>query len=65
MPPTLKYTPTDRPVSPHWFRHSHASHALARGANPKAVQAQLGHSSLAVTSTYAHASESSADSLSI
>lgn len=52
-----------RPVSAHWFRHSHASHALERGANPAAVQEQLGHSSLATTTRYAHASNSSADYL--
>ena len=50
-------------VSAHWFRHSHASHALERGANPAAVQEQLGHSSLATTTKYAHASNSSADYL--
>ena len=48
-----------RPVSAHWFRHSHASHALERGANPAAVQEQLGHASLATTTRYAHASNSS------
>lgn len=42
-------------VSPHWFRHSHASHALDRGANIALVQQTLGHSSLAVTSRYTHA----------
>lgn len=47
-------------VSAHWFRHSHA---LERGANPAAVQEQLGHSSLATTTRYAHASNSSADYL--
>lgn len=50
-------------VSAHWFRHSHASHALERGANPAAVQEQLGHSSLATTTRYAHAVNSSADFL--
>ena len=48
-----------RPVSAHWFRHSHASHALERGANPAAVQEQLGHASLTTTTRYAHASNSS------
>jgi integrase/recombinase XerD len=45
----------DRPVSPHWFRHGHASHALDRGAPIHLVQAQLGHRSLATTSAYSHA----------
>jgi integrase/recombinase XerD len=42
-------------VSPHWFRHSHASHALERGASVALVRDTLGHSSLQVTSRYTHA----------
>lgn len=42
-------------VSPHWFRHSHASHALERGASVVLVRDTLGHSSLQVTSRYTHA----------
>ena len=42
-------------VSPHWFRHSHASHSLDRGASVAIVRDTLGHSSLAVTSRYTHA----------
>lgn len=42
-------------VSPHWFRHSHASHALDRGASVVLVRDTLGHSSLQVTSRYTHA----------
>ena len=54
-------------VSPHWFRHSHASHALDRGASVVLVRDTLGHSSLAVTSRYTHAkpNESSALHLAI
>jgi len=44
----------DKRVSPHWLRHSHASHALDRGAPPHEVQATLGHSSLATTTKYLH-----------
>lgn len=49
-------------VSPHWLRHSHASHALDRGATVVLVRDTLGHSSLAITSRYTHAkpNESSA-----
>lgn len=49
-------------VSAHWLRHSHASHALDRGANIALVRDTLGHSSLSVTSRYTHAkpNESSA-----
>jgi integrase/recombinase XerD len=42
-------------VSPHWLRHSHASHALDRGAPPQVVQQNLGHASLATTTRYLHA----------
>lgn len=54
-------------VSPHWLRHSHATHALDRGASVALVRDTLGHSSLSVTSMYTHAkpSESSALHLAI
>jgi integrase/recombinase XerD len=44
----------DRPVSPHWYRHAAATHALDRGAPIHVVQQTLGHASLATTSRYAH-----------
>lgn len=42
-------------VSPHWFRHSHASHSLDRGVPIHLVQATLGHASVATTGRYLHA----------
>jgi integrase/recombinase XerD len=45
----------DKNISPHWFRHAHASHALAKGAPMPLIQRDLGHSSLAVTGRYMHA----------
>mgnify|MGYP006268125711 CR=1 FL=1 len=45
----------ERPVSPHWFRHAHASHALDRGAPTHLVKETLGHESLQTTSRYAQA----------
>jgi integrase/recombinase XerD len=53
----------NKDISPHWFRHSHVSHALARGANPVDVQEQVGHSSLQVTTGYAHKTKNSSDYL--
>lgn len=50
-----KHAGIEGAVSPHWFRHSHASHALDRGASVALVRDTLGHSSLAVTSMYVHA----------
>lgn len=43
------------PVSPHWFRHAHASHALDRGAPIHLVQATLGHATVTTTGRYLHA----------
>lgn len=42
-------------VSPHWFRHSHASHALENGCPIHLVQKQLNHSSISTTGKYLHA----------
>ena len=57
----------EQPVSPHWLRHAHASHALDRGAPTHLVKETLGHTSLATTSKYAHArpDDSSARYLSV
>jgi integrase/recombinase XerD len=44
-----------QPVSPHWFRHAHASHALDRNAPIHLVQATLGHASITTTGRYLHA----------
>jgi integrase/recombinase XerD len=44
----------DRPVSPHWLRHSHATHSLDNGAPIHLVQRTLGHASLATTEKYLH-----------
>lgn len=52
-------------ISPHYLRHSNATHSLKRGANPVDVMAQLGHSSLAVTTKYVHSDKFSSDVLAI
>jgi integrase/recombinase XerD len=49
-------------VSPHWLRHSHATHALERGAPIHLVQATLGHASVATTGRYLHARPSDSSS---
>lgn len=41
-------------VSPHWLRHSHASHALDNGCPVHVLREQLGHASLATTTEYLH-----------
>ena len=50
-------------VSPHWLRHSHATHALDRGATATLVRDTLGHASLSTTSMYAHARPSDSSAL--
>jgi integrase/recombinase XerD len=42
------------PVSPHWLRHAHASHAIDRGATLPEVQTTSGHGNIATTSGYLH-----------
>lgn len=54
-------------LSPHWFRHAHATHALDHDAPLSLVSATLGHSGLEITGRYIHnrPDESSGDYLTV
>jgi integrase/recombinase XerD len=51
------------PISPHWLRHAHASHAIDRAATLPEVQATLGHGNISTTSGYLHARPESSSGL--
>lgn len=53
----------DKDVSPHWFRHSHASHALEKGVNPALVRDTLGHGNLSITDRYVHSNPQDSSSM--
>lgn len=46
-----------RRASPHWMRHTHATHALRRGADLTTVRDNLRHASIATTSIYLQSDE--------
>jgi len=46
-----------RRASPHWMRHTHATHALERGVDLTTVRDNLRHASISTTSTYLHTDE--------
>jgi site-specific recombinase XerD len=55
----------EKHVSPHWFRHAHATHAMQRNTPLKVIQETLGHADLRTPARYQHVMPEVSSSLSL
>jgi integrase/recombinase XerD len=52
----------DKPISPHWLRHTFGTLAALGGASPFQLQADMGHSQITTSQRYVHWARGLADS---
>jgi integrase/recombinase XerD len=50
-------TTLNKHVSPHYLRHSHATHSLKNGCDLKLLSNNLGHGNISITSRYLHCNQ--------